>query len=100
MAKFEDFIQGTIPLFVDFFAIWCGPCKMMHPVLEDLKKQLGDRVRIVKIDIDSPANKKLVDSYQIQSVPTLMLFKEGDMVWRQSGAMQAEQIRLAIEKYL
>jgi len=68
-------------VFVDFFATWCGPCKMMHPVLEDLKKQL-------------------VNSYQVQAVPTLMLFKAGKMVWRQSGAMQATQIRQVIGKYL
>ena len=100
MAKFEDIIQGNTPVFVDFFATWCGPCKMMHPVLEDLKKQLGDRVKIVKIDIDSPVNRQLVNSYQVQSVPTLMLFKAGKMVWRQSGAMQTTQIRQVIEKYL
>lgn len=100
MAKFEDIIQGNILVFVDFFATWCGPCKMMHPVLEGLKKQLGERVKIVKIDIDSPVNRQLVNSYQVQAVPTLMLFKAGKMVWRQSGAMQATQIRQVIEKYL
>ena len=96
MAKFEDIIQGNTLVFVDFFATWCGPCKMMHPVLEGLKK----RVKIVKIDIDSPVNRQLVNSYQVQAVPTLMLFKAGKMVWRQSGAMQATQIRQVIEKYL
>ena len=100
MAKFEDIIQGNTLVFVDFFATWCGPCKMMHPVLEGLKKQLGERVKIVKIDIDSPFNRQLVNSYQVQAVPTLMLFKAGKMVWRQSGAMQATQIRQVIEKYL
>ena len=100
MAKFEDIIQGDTLVFVDFFATWCGPCKMMHPVLEGLKKQLGERVKIVKIDIDSPVNRQLVNSYQVQAVPTLMLFKAGKMVWRQSGAMQATQIRQVIEKYL
>lgn len=100
MAKFEDIIQGNTLVFVDFFATWCGPCKMMHPVLEGLKKQLGERVKIVKIDIDSPVNRQLVNSYQVQAVPTLMLFKAGKMVWRQSGAMQATQIRQEIEKYL
>ena len=100
MAKFEDIIQGNTLVFVDIFATWCGPCKMMHPVLEGLKKQLGERVKIVKIDIDSPVNRQLVNSYQVQAVPTLMLFKAGKMVWRQSGAMQATQIRQVIEKYL
>ena len=97
MAKFEDIIQGNTLVFVDFFATWC---KMMHPVLVGLKKQLGERVKIVKIDIDSPVNRQLVNSYQVQAVPTLMLFKAGKMVWRQSGAMQATQIRQVIEKYL
>ena len=100
MAKFEDIIQGNTLVFVDFFATWCGPCKMMHPVVEGLKKQLGERVKIVKIDIDSPVNRQLVNSYQVQAVPTLMLFKAGKMVWRQSGAMQATQIRQVIGKYL
>ena len=100
MAKFEDIIQGNTLVFVDFFATWCGPCNMMHPVLEGLKKQLGERVKIVKIDIDSPVNRQLVNSYQVQAVPTLMLFKAGKMVWRQSGAMQATQIRQVIEKHL
>ena len=100
MAKFEDIIQGNTLVFVDVFATWCGPCKMMHPVLEGLKKQLGERVKIVKIDIDSPVNRQLVNSYQVQAVPPLMLFKAGNMVWRQSGAMQATQIRQVIEKHL
>ena len=100
MAKFEDIIQGNTLVFVDFFATWCGPCKIMQNVLEGLKKQLGERVKIVKIDIDSPVNRQLVNSYQVQAVPTLMLFKAGKMVWRQSGAMQATQIRQVIEKYL
>ena len=92
MAKFEDIIQGNTLVFVDFFATWCGPCKMMHPVLEGLKKQLGERVKIVKIDIDSPVNRQLVNSYQVQAVPTLMLFKAGKMVWRQSGAIQIANV--------
>ena len=81
MSSFNEIINSENPVLVDFFAEWCGPCKMMHPVLEDLKKQL-------------------VNSYQVQAVPTLMLFKAGKMVWRQSGAMQATQIRQVIEKHL
>ena len=77
----EEVLKSDVPVLVDMFATWCGPCKMMHPVLEDLKKQL-------------------VNSYQVQAVPTLMLFKAGKMVWRQSGAMQATQIRQVIGKYL
>lgn len=100
MEKFNELINGDIPVLVDYFATWCGPCKMMTPVLEDLKKQLGDKIKIVKIDIDSPTNRQHVTSHQVQSVPTLMLFKAGNMVWRQSGAMPVNQLRTAIEKFL
>lgn len=100
MEKFEDLIQGNVPVLVDYFAIWCGPCKMMHPVLEELKRQLGDRIKILKVDIDNPTNRQSVAAYQVQAVPTLILFKEGKPVWRQSGAMATEQLRQNIEKYL
>lgn len=100
MNKFEELIQGTTPVLVDYFATWCGPCKMMHPVLEALKKELGEKIKVVKVDIDAAANRLHVITYQIQAVPTLMLFKEGKMLWRQSGAMAAPDLRKAIEKYL
>ena len=76
MEKFEDFINSETPVLVDYFATWCGPCKMMHPILDELKERLGDKVRILKIDVDVPANRQSVYAYQIQSVPTLMLFKK------------------------
>ena len=85
MEKFEEFINSETPVLVDYFAAWCGPCKMMHPILDELKERLGDKVRILKIDVDVPANRQSVYAYQIQSVPTLMLFKKGRMLWRQSG---------------
>ena len=87
MAKFEDIIQGNTLVFVDFFATWCGPCKMMHPVLCDITTE---EMWVLLLN----------SSYQVQAVPTLMLFKAGKMVWRQSGAMQATQIRQVIEKHL
>lgn len=99
MEKFKELIEGTTPVLVDYFATWCGPCKAMHPILEDLKKQLGDKVKIVKIDIDTPANRSLVETYKIQSVPTLMIFREGKMQWRQSGMMQVAQLKELIAKY-
>ena len=100
MEKFEELIKGNVPVLVDYFATWCGPCKMMHPILEEVKKQLGDKVKILKIDIDVPANRQSVYTYQVQSVPTLMLFKDGKMVWRQSGVVQAKPLKEIIEKYL
>lgn len=100
MEKFEELIKGNVPVLVDYFATWCGPCKMMHPILEEVKKQLGDKVKILKIDIDVPANRQSVYTYQVQSVPTLMLFKDGKMVWRQSGVVQAKPLKEIIEKYI
>lgn len=100
MEKFDELVKGSVPVLVDYFATWCGPCKAMHPILEDLKKQMGDKVKILKIDIDVSANAQNVSAHQIQSVPTLMLFKDGKMVWRQSGVVQARQLQEIIEKYL
>lgn len=99
MEKFEELINSEIPVLVDYYATWCGPCKMMHPILDELKKQLGDSIKIVKIDVDVPANRQSVYAYQIQSVPTLMLFKKGKMLWRQSGVVRAEQLNEIVEKY-
>ena len=83
MEKLNEIINGSQLTLVDFFATWCGPCKMMHPVLEQLKEEMGDSLRIIKIDIDK--NEALMEQYRIQSVPTLMLFRKGDALWRQSG---------------
>lgn len=100
MEKFDELIKGNVPVLVDYFATWCGPCKMMHPILDEVKKQLGDKVKILKVDVDVPANRQSVYTYQVQSVPTLMLFKEGKMLWRQSGVVQAKALKETIEKYL
>ena len=96
MAKFEDIIQGNTLVFVDFFATWCGPCKMMHPILEQLKEKMGDDIRILKVDVDK--NEALSMQYRIQSVPTLMLFKKGEMLWRQSGAMSLNDLMQKISQ--
>ncbi|CCZ82201.1 thiol reductase thioredoxin [Odoribacter laneus] len=100
MGKFEELIKGDKPVLVDFFATWCGPCKAMHPILEELKKEMGDQIHVLTIDVDGEANRQFVMSHQIQSVPTLMIFKKGEMVWRQSGVMQSMQLKNVIEKYL
>ena len=97
MERFEDLITSQGPVLIDFYAEWCGPCKAMKPILEELKKMKGERVRIAKIDVDK--HKDLASSYRIQSVPTLILFKNGEPVWRQSGVMQAHELKKIIEQY-
>lgn len=94
MEKFNEIIKGEGLTLVDFFATWCGPCKMMHPVLEQLKDELGENVRVIKIDVDK--NMDLSIQYRIQSVPTLMLFKNGAAVWRQSGVMSLNNLKSII----
>lgn len=97
MESFNDIIKGDKLTLVDLFATWCGPCKMMHPVLEQLKHELGDSIRIIKLDVDK--NEALAMQYRIQSVPTLMLFKNGENIWRQSGAMQLDDLKRLISQY-
>src|SRR6478609_10635595 len=96
-SKFGELIKSETPTFVDFSAEWCGPCKMMAPILEDLKSKVGDKVKIVKIDVDK--NPGVALAYQVQSVPTLMLFKNGNTLWRQAGVMTAEQLKKVIDQY-
>jgi len=90
MSKFSEIINRDNPVLIDFFAEWCGPCKMMSPVLKDVKDALGDAVSIIKIDVDK--NQSLASKHQVRGVPTLMLFKKGKQVWRQSGVLQKDQI--------
>lgn len=99
MEKFEEMVNGKTPVLVDYFATWCGPCRMMHPILEELKNSLGEKIEIMKIDVDIPANRQSVYAYQIQSVPTLILFQEGRMLWRQSGVVRAAELKKMIEKH-
>ena len=96
MEKFNEMINGEQLTLVDFFATWCGPCKMMHPILEQLTEKMGDDIRILKVDVDK--NEALSMQYRIQSVPTLMLFKKGEMLWRQSGAMSLNDLMKKISQ--
>lgn len=99
MEKFENLINSTtVPVLVDFYATWCGPCKMMHPILENVKSRVGDKARIVKIDVDE--QQALAMQYRIQAVPTLILFKNGQQVWRQSGVVQSNELVSLIEQYV
>lgn len=97
MERFEDLITSNIPVLVDFFAEWCGPCKAMKPILEELKEIKGEKVRIVKVDVDK--HKEIAAYYQIQSVPTLMIFKNGKQLWRQSGVMRANDLSTILAQY-
>lgn len=91
MENFNDIINGNQLTLVDFFATWCGPCKQMHPVLEQLKASEGENLRIIKLDVDK--NEALASAYRIQSVPTLMLFRNGELLWRQSSAMSLADLK-------
>ena len=90
MASFQELIQGDVPVLVDFHAEWCGPCKMMPPILKEVKNELKDGVHILKIDVDK--NQKAAAHFRISGVPTLMIFKCGKSVWRQSGVIPANEI--------
>ena len=90
MSKFSDIINQDKPVLVDFYADWCGPCKMMSPILKQVKDNLGERVSIIKIDVDK--NQALAAKYQVRGVPTLILFKNGTQLWRQSGVLQKNEL--------
>lgn len=95
---FQELIEGDIPVLVDFFAEWCGPCKMMQPILEDASKQLGGKVKILKVDVDK--NPLAASRFQVRGVPTLVLFSKGEVVWRQSGLVPAQQLVQIIDNAL
>ena len=98
MRTFSDMINSDKPVLVDFFAEWCGPCKMMPPVLKELKDVMQDEVTILKIDVDK--NRHVANEYQIQSVPTLIIFQDGKIKWRQSGVASAKQLQQIVEQLI
>lgn len=95
MSKFSDFINGEQPVLVDMSAEWCGPCKMMSPILKEVKNKIGDKIKILKVDVDR--NPELAQKLQVRGVPTLILFQKGKVLWRQSGVVQASQLQQIIE---
>lgn len=97
MEKFDDIIKSEKPVLVDFFATWCGPCKMMHPILEELHQKVGEKARILTVDVDK--NEQLAAVYNVRSVPTLIIFQNGEVKWRGAGVHQAAQLEAELEKY-
>ncbi|WP_296683780.1 thioredoxin [Flavobacterium sp.] len=97
MSSFNQIIQSDKPVLVDFFATWCGPCQMLAPILKEVKSNLGERISIIKIDVDK--NQAVAAQYQVRGVPTMILFQNGKQLWRQSGVLSKEDIiKVIVEK--
>ncbi len=97
MSNFNTIIKSEKPVLIDFFATWCGPCKMLGPILKEVKDSLGDRISIIKIDVDK--NQQIASQYQVRGVPTMILFQNGKQLWRQSGVLNKEDIiKIILEK--
>jgi thioredoxin 1 len=94
---FNEIIQSETPVLVDFYATWCGPCKTMAPMLDELKTKIGDKAKIIKVDVDK--NPQAADKYGVRGVPTLIIFKQGKILWRQSGVVPVNQLESVIKQY-
>ena len=97
MSKFSEIINQEKPVLVDFFAEWCGPCKMMNPILKEVKDVIQDKISILKIDVDK--NQAIAAKYQVRGVPTLIIYKEGKQVWRQSGVVQKNELVSILNRF-
>lgn len=97
ISNFKNIIKSETPVLIDFYADWCGPCKMLAPILKEVKAELQDQVKIIKIDVDK--NQNLSTQYQVRGVPTILLFKKGQLVWRQSGVLQKEDLVNIIKQH-
>ena len=97
MDRFKEQIQSPIPVLVDFYAEWCGPCKMMKPRLLDVAERMSGKAKVIEIDVDK--EKELAERYRIQSVPTFIIFKNGEQLWRQSGAISANALTKLLKDY-
>lgn len=98
MSSFQQILNDPKPVLIDFYAEWCGPCKMMSPILKELKEKMGETLHIIKIDVDN--NQQIASKYQVRGVPTLMLVKAGSVLWKQSGVMDANSLQKTIQNYL
>ncbi len=98
MEKFEELILSETPVLVDFYATWCAPCRNMHPVLEELKKEMGENLRIAKIDVDK--HETLASEQRIQSIPALILYKHGKLLWKHNGFITLAQLKENVEKWM
>ena len=98
MSDFSEIINSDKPTLVDFYTNWCVPCEMMTPIIDQTKVELGDKANVLKVDVDN--NQEVAIKYQIRSIPTLLIFKEGEVVWRQSGVPQKEMIVESVKKFI